>query len=106
MSNNLKFYNEEDLKAIYSFILAIINDYPNKEAIDETKITVVGGKIITDAIKKQSDTIYTIRDKSLDRRLLTQSVAAGNSFYPMTTYKFHLFYNNNYLNTYMLDYEH
>lgn len=103
MNNNSKQYTLVDLKHISQFIINEVNSYPNKIALDETNITVLGGKMIIDAIKEQSDTIYCIRDKSLDKRAYNMSLINSKKYYPITTYKFHLFYLGNYLNTYMID---
>jgi len=104
MNNNTKQYTLVDLKHIAEFIINEINSYPNKGiALNETNITVLGGKMLIDAVKKQSDTIYCIRDKSLDRRPKNGCIVYDTNVYPATTYKFHLFYLGNYLNTYMID---
>ena len=104
MNNNTKQYSLQDLKSIAKFIIDEINSYPDKgNALNETNITVLGGKMLVDAVKKQSDTIYCIRDKSLDRRAYNKSIMHSDEVYPITTYKFHLFYLGNYLNTYTLD---
>lgn len=104
MNNNTKQYTLADLKSIAKFIIDEVNSYPDKgNPLDETNITVLGGKMLVDAVKKQSDTIYCIRDKSLDRRAVNGCVTHETNVYPATTYKFHLFYLGNYLNTYMLD---
>lgn len=104
MNNNTKQYSLQDLKSIADFIINEVNSYPDKGiATNETNITVLGGKMLVDAVKKQSDTIYCIRDKSLDRRAINGCVMHETYVYPTTTYKFHLFYLGNYLNTYMLE---
>ena len=104
MNNNTKQYSLGDLKSIANFIINEINSYPDKgNPLNETNITVLGGKMLVDAVKKQSDTIYCIRDKSLDRRTYNKSIVHPDEIYPTTTYKFHLFYLGNYLNTYTLD---
>ena len=104
MNNNTKQYTLVDLKTIAEFIINEVNSYPDKgNPLDETNITVLGGKMLVDAVKKQSDTIYCIRDKSLDRRAVNACSMHETYVYPTTTYKFHLFYLGNYLNTYMLE---